>query len=109
MPVSNPREYMREYRAARRQPLEARPCASCSEPFTPRRSDARYCCDACRAAARRVRVDVTWKRLVGGKFNSRICAGCGAPATRVEYRHHVGTGQVEKIDWCEDHAAERRG
>jgi hypothetical protein len=45
-------EYLRAYRAARRAEREQRIhlCEGCGQPFTPQRSDARFCSNACRAA-----------------------------------------------------------
>ncbi len=110
MPAKDAAAYMREYRAARRQPIEGRPCEHCHCNFTPQRRDARYCGDACRAAARRNRVEVKWMRLASA-YNGKGCAesGCGAEHARWgEYRHHVGTGQTGVSYWCDEHAAERR-
>lgn len=43
-------EHAAAYNAARRLPAyPPRPCAVCSESFTPRRRDQRYCGSACRA------------------------------------------------------------
>ena len=52
------RDYMRRYRADRRLTPKPRKCEHCSEVFTPKRDDARYCSDACCAAARRKRFDI---------------------------------------------------
>jgi len=46
----------REFRNERRRvENDARACERCDEPFTPRRSDARYCSSRCRVAAHRAR------------------------------------------------------
>jgi hypothetical protein len=106
MPAHDPAGYMRAYRAARRRPIEPRPCEHCHRSFTPQRSYARFCSDVCRSAARRNRVDVTWKRILLLK-NGKGCAesGCGAEHARwAEYRYHVGTGQTEVSYWCGEHA-----
>ena len=106
MPAKDPAAYMRDYRADRRRPIQPRPCERCHVSFTPQRSDARYCGDACRAAARRNRVDVKWLRIINLK-NNKGCAepGCGAIDARwSEVRHHVGTGQTDVSYWCDEHA-----
>lgn len=105
MPAKDPNAYMRDYRAARRQPIDPRPCEHCGVSFTPQRSDARYCGDACRAASRRVRVKVKWMRLAFLK-NTLGCAepGCDAEHARfTEHRYHVATRQTEKTYWCGEH------
>jgi len=106
VPAKDPAAYMRDYRADRRRPIQPRPCERCHVSFTPQRSDARYCGDACRAAARRNRVDVKWLRIINLK-NNKGCAepGCGAIDARwSEVRHHVGTGQTDVSYWCDEHA-----
>jgi hypothetical protein len=61
MPAHNPTQYMRAYRAAQREARDILEvdCEVCGKTFRPARSDARYCSDACRAAARRARVTLT--------------------------------------------------
>jgi hypothetical protein len=106
MPAKDPAGYMREYRAARRRPIEPRLCEQCHHSFTPQRSDARYCGDACRAAARRTRVDVKWLQIIHLK-NGWGCAepDCTAIDARWrQQRHQVGTGQTEELYWCDEHA-----
>jgi hypothetical protein len=111
MPAKDPAGYMREYRAARRRPIEPRPCEQCRRSFTPQRSDARFCGDACRAAARRNRITVKWLKIIN-RQNGWGCAELGCPAIDARFsqqRHHVGTGQTEESYWCDEHAAQRRG
>jgi hypothetical protein len=109
MPAKNSAAYMREYRAARRQPIEPRPCERCHQDFTPARSDARYCSDACRAAARRGRVDVTWRHNPTGWLVDDPCSsvvfgsGCTAPTTWEKSQFYHGTGMERVSYWCDDH------
>lgn len=51
------RRVLQTVRKAKRQARQAdvRPCADCGQPFSGRRSDARYCSNACRQAAWRAR------------------------------------------------------
>jgi hypothetical protein len=49
--ISNSRaEYLRNYRAARREQRPEHICENCGNSFQSRRSDARFCSAACRAA-----------------------------------------------------------
>lgn len=67
MPVKNQAEYMRRRRAEAKQPRDPFTCPVCHTEFTPQRSDARFCSDACRAADRRGRHTVCeWQHNPAG-------------------------------------------
>jgi hypothetical protein len=79
------RDYMRARRVAAREAADILEyeCPICHEPFTPDRSDARFCSDACRAADRRRRITITewihspdgWLGRQGGpdEYRPAIC------------------------------------
>jgi hypothetical protein len=115
VPAKDAAAYMRQYRAARRQPVEPRSCERCRQDFTPARSDARYCSDACRAAARRERVDVTWRHnpagwpAVSGATRPDPCAsvvfgsGCEARPTWQKTQVYHADALERVSHWCDDH------
>ena len=50
------RGYQKELKWRRKQERKDRICQTCGNPFTPKRSDAKFCCNACRQKAYRTSV-----------------------------------------------------
>lgn len=117
--VTNRAEYQRQRRARMRAERQPYTCAQCGTPFDPEMSNARFCSDACRAAAWREithrasrRAETGWQYDVNesGYPGVHRCihydgvTSCGQPATwltlsvRNEQRHLAGASW-----WCDDH------
>jgi hypothetical protein len=58
-------------------------CATCDDPFTPRRSTARYCSGACRVAAHRLSVTDPAESYVGSTPTPKIASTAIRPEIRL--------------------------
>jgi hypothetical protein len=108
-------EYQRQRRAAQRTPLPDHRCEGCGTRFTPKRTDARFCTAACRAAKWR---PLRHHAVLPYRGHKELCSHldemgefCHAPAV---YRHEFvvnetrrGKGHLLLYEYlCAEHIAE---